>query len=275
MALKLSENRYLGPRSVPQEVRDLRQSSFDFHDTLGQPVIVKHRWNELDLREGRAQKCPFHDEYYDQDVSNCPYCFGTGYLGGYADGILTYATIADAQEDVFRLTETGLMLHDRSPQITAPWIPLLGDDDLIIVVELDSSGDVADTYDRYTLKQVTPTTMRGPGFKNTTRNNRPFIVSQSSTIDVVPYGSILQDVPITFDYGDVPDPIDPGPPQPVPNGIWTWHDITVRVDGQEDKSHAHAQYDVRVTAESVLPMSQASWGVRLKASPDGTHVYVD
>ena len=264
MALRTSVDRTVGPRSVPQSIRDLRQSSFNYHDELGQPVIVKHRWNEQDLREGLAKKCPFHDDYYDQDLSTCPYCFGTGYLGGYADGVLTYATIADSTEDVFRLTDQGLLLHDRSPQLTAPWTPKMGDNDLIITVELNPrTGEVLDTFDRYTLRQVTPTSIRGPGYKNT-RNSLPYVVNQSATIDVVPYGSVLNDVPITFDYGSVPGT----------GGTTVWAEVAVRVRGIEGQFPVSIEREVRITAPDV-PGGSIAYDVKIQGKAGGTHVIID
>lgn len=266
MALTFAD-RNLGPRSDPQDIRDLRQSNYDVHDQLGQPVVIKHRWNERDLREGRAQKCPFHDQFYDQDLPTCPYCFGTGYLGGFADGILTYATIADAREDTFRLTDAGALLHDRSPQVNFPWTPLVGDNDLLIAVELADDAEIADTYDRYTLRQSQPVTVRGLGFKTTIRS-LPFRVGQQAQVDVVPYASVLWDVPIVFDYGNVPIPI-----QPIPNGNETYMEFSIRVNGKESGIHAHADQSVRV-AVSGHPTSTTT-DVRITGLPGGTHVFVD
>jgi hypothetical protein len=262
MALTIAD-RNLGARSDPQDIRDLRQSNYDVHDQLGQPVIIKHRWNERDLREGRAQRCPFHNDYYDEDISVDQYCFGTGYLGGYADGVLTYATIADAREDTFRLTDQGILLHDRSPQVSFPWTPIIGDDDLIITVELDDSGEILDTYDRYTLRQAQPVTVRGLGFKNTMKS-LPYRVGQQAQVDTVPYGSILWDVPIVFDYNDVPTP---------EGETVTSVEIGVRVRGRETGSTLATEHNVHVGVAGTR--TESSQGVRVTGLPGGTHVFVD
>src|SRR5436853_5860447 len=91
-------NFYLGPRSTPQDVRDMRQSTFEYQRKYGMPIIHKHRWNTRDVKTGLAVVCPYHDVAYGSDFSNCPYCFGTGYLGGYADAQIFYATFADTAE---------------------------------------------------------------------------------------------------------------------------------------------------------------------------------
>lgn len=264
-------NRNLGPRSDPQDIRRLREQSYDYHDQLGQPVILKHRWNERDYRNGLVRQCPFHNELYDSDLETCPYCFGTGYLGGYADGILTFATLADAKVDTFRLTDQGLMIHDTSPQVAFPWQPVIGDNDLLITIELDmDTKEVADTYERFTLRQATPVTIRTPGYKNTFKS-RPYIVSQQAQVDTVPYSSILFEVPIVFNYDDVP----PTPsPVPLPPGYsYTEYDQSIRITGVEGGFETDAELDARVAVAGTN--TETETGVRIKGAPGGTHVYID
>jgi len=41
--MKTIEHQYLGGPGTPQDIKDLRKASFDFHETLGYPVLFKHR----------------------------------------------------------------------------------------------------------------------------------------------------------------------------------------------------------------------------------------
>src|SRR3954468_18115522 len=92
-------DQYLGPANTPQEVKDLRKSSFDLHEQLGSPLVFKHRWNLDDLQAGRTWRCPYHDELYgDRGASWDNVCFGTGFVGGYSDGAIAFATVQDTLE---------------------------------------------------------------------------------------------------------------------------------------------------------------------------------
>lgn len=195
----------LGPRSTPQEIKDIRQSAYDFHFTYGMPVIHKHRWTLRDVAKGLARKCPFHDNVaYSQDLAGCSYCFGTGILGGWADGILVNVTFSDVVEDRLRVGPTGVIMFDREPQLVAPWIPDMGNGDMIITLELSADAEqIQDTLDRFIMKDVTPVTIRGFQTKVQTVEYK---VKQQAMIDRVPDGDIYYDVPIIFDYGSVPDP---------------------------------------------------------------------
>ena len=253
-------DRDLGPISDPQDVRKLREANYDYHDQIGQPVILKHRWNEIDERNGLTQKCPFHDNLYQEDLPTCPYCFGTTYLGGFSDGILTSATIADAREDTFRLTNAGTLLHDRSPQVNFPWQPTVGDNDLLIAVELDSdNGNIIDTYERYTLRQAQPNTMRGLGYKNT-KNSRPYKVGQQAQIDVVPYGSLYWTVPIVFNYDSVP----------LPPGSF---ELGVRIFGGLNSYSESDPINVRISVGGTT--DETGMNVRVTGQSGGAVIFID
>lgn len=204
--MKIAQWNYLGPKSTPQEVRDLRASSFDFHKTLGKAVIHKHRWNPQDVRDGKAVVCPFQDIAYDSGHQDCPYCFGTGYLGGWGDAQVTFLTISDARQDQLKVGREGVIYLDQHPGFTAPWVPLLGDGDLIIIADLESDNwDVIQEHERYILQEVTPVTMRG-AWKGP--QPREYRVNQSGNIDKLPFGHEYYDVPLVFDYASVPEPPD-------------------------------------------------------------------
>jgi len=270
---KLVDN--LGPRNVPQEIKDLRQSSLDFHHTLGQPVIFKHKWNEEDLRAGLATQCPYHDSLYGRDSDWDEYCFGTGYLGGWDQGKIVYVSIADTQEDVFRLTDQGILMRDTHPGMVAPWNPPMGDGDLIIVVEIDPlTNQVVDTYERYMVQEVTPITMRGPGF-DAQKRGKLFVVNQQAQIDRLPYNNNLYQVPIDFDYGHVPDPpVDPNidPDDYIPGTNISSFSVAVRVIGSEQGFTSVMTIPVRVR---VAPGSEYTQDVRITGKDDGSHVFLD
>ncbi len=134
---KTIHHRYLGGPGTPQDIKDLRQSSFDFHESLGYPVIFKHRWTLKDFQDGLVEQCPLHDDLYNSDPSWDEVCFGTGYVGGYRDAEIVYISFSDAPTDTIKITPQGLLQFDQHPQITAPWTPYMQDDDLLIMATFD------------------------------------------------------------------------------------------------------------------------------------------
>jgi hypothetical protein len=231
----------VGPKSVPQEVRELRRHSLDFHTRLGQPVIIKRKLTLKDVEEGNAVRCPYHtDEQYDNTLGGCPYCFGTGILGGYADAVITFMAIGDTPSDLWRLTDAGLLQRMEHPQVTSPWFPFIHDGDLIITADFEADDwSVIETHDRYVADVVSPTRMRGAaplgfatrrerGKLNFAKHN-DMVVSHSFELDRLPEGHILYDVPIDDD--DVvypPVPPDPGhdPDDPYTPDVPRHHTLT-------------------------------------------------
>jgi hypothetical protein len=244
-------------RASPFEVRELRQSSIDSFTTFGQWVVHKHRWNERDVQEGRAQICPLHDTTYDRDAYD-QYCFGTGYLGGFSDGVLVPVSLADAQEDVFRPNQYGVLIHERNPGMKAPWTPDMGDGDMIVIVEVDpETNQITTSGDRYELREVTPTTMRGPRYHGTF-NMKPYKVHQEAMTDLLPHGHPFYNVPFIFDYTNVPQPR----PDDIPAGYnYTEATYSVRLVGAES-SIKHSAYEQQVHVASHYE-TEASYGVRV------------
>lgn len=235
--MKTLVNQYLGPAGTPQEVKDLRKSSFDLHDEIGTAVVFKHRWNAIDAEKGLARVCPFHDELYgNRDATWDSTCFGTGYVGGYADAQIVFVTIQDAPEAQIKVLPTGVLSMDLHPAMTAPWIPLMGDGDLIVTADfIQGSWAIDDLHERYVLRDVTPVTMRGPGWgrQNGSVIGRQ-IISQQSQLDKLPIGHPLYEVPLVFDYSSVPvDPTPPFVPDPDPLHIRTEIERTARIHGKD------------------------------------------
>jgi len=214
MARTTLASRNLGGARTPNEVKQLRQSSFELHESLGFPVIHKHRWNEQDLREGLVQRCPLHDDIYDSDPSYDNICFGTGFVGGFSDPVIVFVTLQDAQTDTIRISPNGTLVMDTHPQLTSPWNPEMGDGDMIILADFATgTWEITDLHERYELKEVTPVTMRGPHFSLQPEVGRNrFRISQQANVDKLPYGHPLYEVPLIFDYNIVP--ADPTPDDP-------------------------------------------------------------
>lgn len=239
----------LGPRSTPHEVKNLRQSTWQYHRQYGMPVIHKHRFNLRDVKNGIAQTCPYHfDVAYEQDMTNCPFCFGTGILGGYADGVIAWMTFSDAAQTNIRIGQGGILLFDREPQLTAPWLPELGNGDLIITADFEADTfTIEEERDRFVLKEVEPVTMRGFQKKVQTVEYR---VNQRSQIDRVPDGDYLYDVPIVFNYENLPPVpnIPPGgDPTDYPNNgnVASWT-IGMRLIGDDTAAHTSREVGMRL-----------------------------
>ncbi len=115
---------------------------------------------------------------------------------GYGPGFLTYAILPDRQEDVFKLTPQGAMVRQQTATVQLPWWPQVGDNDFLACVRLFNNGRIAQTYERYQLKMVTPITMRGYDrggnreFEANAGGNR-FWVGQQCELVKVPNNDIL------------------------------------------------------------------------------------
>lgn len=190
--------RYVGETNVPADIRRLRRSVYEVMARMGQPVIVKHMFNDHDARIGIAQPSPISGTYastYGHQVRNRdPFSYGTGYCSlqlsnnewidpntgaittasnapgpgfvqapfyrGYGPGYLTYLIEPDAPLDIFKLSSSGAIIKTQSQTVVAPWFPEINDNDLIINVEL-KDGLVVDAHDRYQAKKTAPISIRG------------------------------------------------------------------------------------------------------------------
>ena len=215
----------VGPAArTPREVRELRRRTLEFHHRLGVPVIFKRRKTLEDVEAGNEVRCPYHfNIQYQSDLSGCPYCFGTGILGGYDSGLIVYVSPGDAPEDLFQLTENGLLTRMTHPQWTAPWTPEMHDGDLIIYADFDPDTlEVITTSDRFELDQVTPVAPRGAaplGYASHRDRNtytytptKDLLVAQNFRADLLPKGSFYYNVPIVEpDLSSYP-PLPAAPP---------------------------------------------------------------
>ena len=193
--------RYLGDAGTSADILRRRRWTMQTMRRLGTPVLVKHMFNIDDVNEDIAQPSPNFDTIYDQPIHDDPFSYGVGYVSvetaektepqewirpaterypaelvqgayeegflpaplyrGYGPGYLTYVILPDSPVDVFKLTDEGALIKTQQARIQLPWFPEVGDNDVLITVELDEAERIIGTGTRYQLKKVNPITMRG------------------------------------------------------------------------------------------------------------------
>ena len=144
------------------------------------------------------------------------------------------------------------------------------DGDLIIIADFDEdSWEVEDLTDRYVLKTVNQVTVRGPGYvqKRAPRNaiGKPFIVHQETTVDKLPYGHPLYEVPLIFDYEDVPPDVtppdeDPNEPSPTP-GTYASVQRTMKIRGDDPDLGSFVEREIWVDVEGEIIDMEISIGI--------------
>jgi len=233
---------YLGPRrtsktvgvgNVPPDVARRRRSVAEMMQRMGTPVIVKHRYNDRDVKDGLAEVSPVFDSIYDQTRNEDPLSHGVGFVSkelaqdewydssgtivksgvspgtgwtraprfrGYGPGNLTYIIEPDRAEDFFKATTGGPIFKVQTATVIAPWYPDINDNDLVIQVTLNSGGTVADTHERFEAKNVSPVTVRGNDRRGRKEYGESFgnvhVVNQTFEMALVPGTDVIYDVEV-------------------------------------------------------------------------------
>lgn len=220
---------YLGDSDVPRDVQTLRISNHEVMQRMGTPVLVKRVYTIEDVEDGVAKKTPvnFDDIYGQSTYVDDQISHGVGFVSvdtqdgewydpvtgnmyvnatlpnstylpapryrGYGPGFIVYAILPDRPEDVMRFTPQGTIIRSQDAMVQLPWWPELGDNDLLIPVQLNQNGTIAKDFERYQLKMVTPVTLRGDSdrmgrreFDSTDGGNR-FWIGQQAELVRVPY----------------------------------------------------------------------------------------
>jgi len=173
--------------TTPSELKNLRQSVFDYTFRYGNPVVIKRIYNTDDVAKGKTNWDETFDDVYEQSST-----IGSnyGFSAGWSDGYFTYITLGDG----------NMMIDDDTPNragtfkmfVTsgvAPWTPALQDGDLIIStrIELNANNQVTitGTGDRYRIQKVFLVPLRSElnrGYMNSETNyveNQDIMVSQN------------------------------------------------------------------------------------------------
>jgi hypothetical protein len=174
--------------STPSDLKNIRQSVFDYTFRYGNPVVIKRIYNTDDVAVGTTDWDATFDDVYEQSST-----IGSnlGFSAGWNEGFFTYITLGDG----------GSMVDDDTPNRTgsykifvtsgvAPWTPFIQDGDLIITVRIDLPDPkgpitITGTGDRYRVQKVYPVPLRAEtnrGYMNSETNfieNKDLIVSQN------------------------------------------------------------------------------------------------
>lgn len=225
---------YLGEGWVPQDVRRRRRQNLETMRRLGTPVVVKHMYTDRDVKLNQARRSPSMDTVYDQVRHDDPMSYGIGFVGledssdewvdlqtgeiiisstdpgagylrapmyrGFGPGYLTWIIEPDIAEDVFKLTEAGVMIQTQTATAQAPWYPEINDNDLLINVIIGRDGRIVASQERYSAKMTNPVSMRGHqrhGRREGSEDggNR-FMIGQQFEMTLIPQTDILYEVPV-------------------------------------------------------------------------------
>jgi hypothetical protein len=186
--------RYYGEKTTPRNIQQQRRNNLSTMRRFGTPVVVKHMWNDRDVRAGIAEPSLNYSSVYKQTRHDDPLSHGIGFSSveksdnewvspqgalvvsetspgagyvpapkyrGYGPGYLTYAILPDVSEDVFKLSEVGALIKVQQATVQMGWFPEMNDNDLLAIVEIDNSERVIDVRERFLLKMTAPASMRG------------------------------------------------------------------------------------------------------------------
>jgi hypothetical protein len=200
---------------------------------MGTPMVIKHRYNDVDFQNGEAVKSPVYDSVYEQTRNHDPISHGVGYVGielsdnewydangeivvseispgagwiqapkyrGYGPGTLTYIIEPDRAEDFYKSTVGGPIFQVQSALAIAPWWPNINDNDLLINVTLAANGDILETHERFEAKNVNPVSMRGLDRRGRKEYGESFgnshVINQTFEMALIPTNDVLYEVEV-------------------------------------------------------------------------------
>lgn len=228
--------KYVGERNVPHDIVRLRRYVYELCRRMGTPVLYKKMLSENDVLAGTVTTSPLFDPVYGQTRNRDPLSHGIGYVSrelsadewvnpatgvptyskkqienweaapryrGYGPGMLIYLIEPDAAVDFFKATPEGAFMKVQTATALAPWWPDINDNDLLIHVELDRSGRIVGTGERYQAKQSNPVSIRGsnerthPGRHEYTGDfGTRYVVNTTFQMVLLPPNSELQRVEV-------------------------------------------------------------------------------
>lgn len=186
--------KYVGERNVPHDIVRMRRYVYELMRRMGTPILFKKMLNEEDTYDGTVTTSANFDDIYEQTRNRDPLSHGIGFVStelsddewidpttsqiitglknpsgyqqapkyrGFGPGMLIYLIEPDAAVDFFKHTPEGVFMKVQTATAIAPWWPDINDNDLLIHVELDRSGRIVETGERYQTKMTNPISIRG------------------------------------------------------------------------------------------------------------------
>lgn len=187
--------KYVGETNVPHDIARMRRYVYELMRRMGTPVLYKKMLTEDDVISGYAEESPNFNAVYGQTRNRDPLSHGIGFVSkeksdyewidpqtsdifesetdpggsfvqapkyrGYGPGLLLFIIEPDAAVDFFKHTPEGVFMKVQTATAQAPWWPDINDNDLLIHVELDRSGYIVDTMERYQAQMANPISIRG------------------------------------------------------------------------------------------------------------------
>lgn len=185
--------KYVGERNVPHDIARDRRYVYELLRRMGTPILYKKMLNQEDTFDGTVTESANFDPIYGQTRNRDPLSHGIGFVStelseeewidpttsqiltglknpsymkapkyrGFGPGMLIYIIEPDTAVDFFKHTPEGVFMKVQTATAIAPWWPDINDNDLLIHVELDRSGYIVGTQERYQAKMANPISIRG------------------------------------------------------------------------------------------------------------------
>lgn len=227
-----NSSRFFGGANVPRDVNRRRRSVYEMLRRMGTPILVKHRFNEHDVKEGVAQKSATFDDIYEQSRNHEDMSYGVGYVSvelsdnewyapnsntlvvsntspgagytqapkyrGFGPGNLTWIIEPDAAQDFYKATVGGPIFKVQTAKAIAPWWPDINDNDLLVNVTVGANNSILDTHERFEAKSVNPVSMRGQDKRGRKEYGESFgnthVVNQTFEMALIPQNDVIYEV---------------------------------------------------------------------------------
>lgn len=119
------------PSRLSRETKFIRRSVLDGFVWAGTKLLYRQAWHVHDYEQGRVKHCHFcYDDVLKQvKDSRCPYCYGTGYKGGYKPVGWTWGSILENSPSDER-AETQGERTEQNMQLKLPSEPIFRNGDI-------------------------------------------------------------------------------------------------------------------------------------------------
>lgn len=197
---------------LSREVLYMRRSVLDAMRWAGTKVVVRRAWTLGDLEEGRVTHCPRCWDPMLRQVrdTRCPFCYGTGYEGGYRPMEVTWASISENSAASGDRQEQAGVREQQDMTIKLPCEPIFHNGDVFAEIRREVDGKVTEIGRVFTLDgAVQRQTVQG-WVSNVTNDRETrvedMVVSQSGTLKLLLPTDVRCRMGLSFFEGLSPEP---------------------------------------------------------------------